>query len=392
MNRMARQIAWRFIGTLSAALVQFATYVLLARALGIGDYGVFAALFGIGSFITTLTGAGFTHRALRLRAEGDDPSVKRATMVAFRVSVGALLAIAVLIIGTFTGLPLASCVAAASFILIDAITDICQAVMAGADQLSRATMILVAQRLLLLTTTAVFVVTDQPSWLIGAALIATAANVAVTVRQWPRGSMLGKLITTSFSYWRANLASSLSQLETPVIALIGGSAASGLYGAGSRAGGPVNLLAQALLQAATPTLASVLPHERMSLFAQMRRVTWSIVGAALILAVPAGFAGAWLLGDEYTQVWPFIAGFVVSGALMGVNQAHQALLFAFDRAAAAARAVAIGAVAALLYAAVAAWALPIWALVFTPIVAQSVMQLGLARAVAAGREGGRVSD
>ncbi|HWU28367.1 MAG TPA: oligosaccharide flippase family protein [Microbacterium sp.] len=388
---MVHLIAWRFIGTLSAALVQFATYVLLARALGVGDYGVFAALFGVGSFITTLTGAGFTHRALRLRAEGDDPSVKRATMVAFRAALGTLLAVVVFLIGTSAELPVASCIVAASFILIDAVTDICQAVMAGADQLGRATMILIAQRLLLLTTAAAFVSTEQPSWLIGAALIATAANVAVTIRGWPRGSTLIKLITTSFSYWRANLASSLSQLETPVIALIGGSAASGLYGAGSRAGGPVNLLAQALLQAATPTLSTALPHERMSLFTQMRHVTWGIVGAALILAVPAGFAGAWLLGDEYTQAWPFIAGFVVSGALMGVNQAHQAVLFAFDRAASAARAVAIGAVAALLYAAVAAWALPIWTLILTPVVAQSVMQLGLARAVATGREDGRFS-
>lgn len=378
---MTARVLWRFVGTLVGALVQLVTFVVLARALGVSQYGGFAAVFGAGAFAATLTGAGFTHRALRLRAEETDPAQTRATMVTFRVVLAVLLAGLALVLGPLVGLSPVSCAVAAAFIAVDAATDVCQAALAGAGRLGAATALLISQRTLVLGAASLFAVTEDARVMLLTAVTVVGANTAMTVRRTPRLAGLPVLIRTSRPYWRANLAASLSQLEVLLIAMTGGSTPSGLYGAGSRAGSPVNLLAQALLQAATPALSAAPPDQRLPLFLRMRRVTWFIVTGAAVLAVPAGFAGAWLLGEGYRESWPIIAGFVVGGALMGVNQAHQALLFAEDRAGSAARAIAIGAVAALGYAAAAAALLPIWLLALTPVVAQLVMQIGLARAV-----------
>src|SRR5690606_34614216 len=278
-------------------------------------------------FAVTLSGAGFTHRALRLRAEPPGAVEKRATMAAYRVSAAVVIAALALAVSAVTGSPVASGVVAAIFISIDAVNDICQSALAGADRLGRATVVLICQRSLLLGAVIALAATDSALWVLAAALVMMAANAALTIRRMPRLTLLRELVRTSGSYWRANLASSISQLEVPLITMFGGTAPSGLYAAGARAGGPVNLLAQALLHAATPELSGSAASQRAALFRRMRRITWVIVGFALLAAGPAGLLGAWIFGDQYQRAWPIVAGFVVGGALMGVNQAHQALLF-----------------------------------------------------------------
>ncbi len=392
MSLTTGRVLWRFGGMAVAALIQFGTYVVLARFLGVDGYGAFAAVFGGGMFAVTLSGAGFTHRALRLRAEPAHAPEKRATMVAYRISAAAVIAALALVVASLTGSSAASGIIAAIFIAIDAVNDICQSALAGAGRLGRATVVLICQRALLLGAVIMLATTDSALWILAAALVMIATNAALTIRRMPSLALLRDLMRTSGSYWRANLASSISQLEVPLITMFGGTMPSGLYAAGARAGGPVNLLAQALLHAATPELSGAPALQRAVLFRRMRLITWAIVAIALLVAVPAGLLGAWIFGDEYTRAWPIVAGFVVGGALMGVNQAHQALLFAIGQAAPAARAIGVGALVALGFAVACALWLPIWCLAFTPVVAQGVMQAGLARAVRRSGEAVRKPD
>src|SRR5690606_6672592 len=120
-----------------------------ARFLGVDGYGAFAAVFGAGMFAVTLSGAGFTHRALRLRAEPREAAEKRATMVAYRILTAVVIAALALAVSAVTGSPVISGVVAAIFISIDAVNDICQSALAGADRLGRATIMLICQRSLL---------------------------------------------------------------------------------------------------------------------------------------------------------------------------------------------------------------------------------------------------
>lgn len=383
MKSIAGRAAGRLAGTAIAAGIQFVTYILLARTLGVAAYGVFAAAFAVGSFTSVLAGAGFTHRALRIRAETAGRALIVSTMVAYRIFLALVLGFGVGALAMSIGAPVISCTIAAAFIIIDGVTDICQAALAGAERLALATTLLVTQRALVLASAAAFSAGMSASWLSLPAALIVAVNSAVVIRQIPRPSLLVRLVRTSTGYWLANLAASISQLETPLIALVGIGSSAGLYGAASRAGGPVNLLAQAILLTATPTLSGAESTDRLRIFSRMRIITWCIAAVAGLLAIPAGFAGAWLLGAGFESSWPIIAGFVVGGALMGVNQAHQALLLAQGRASAAASAIGIGATVALVYAGLCAALLPIPWLALTPVIAQLVMQAGLARAVAA---------
>ncbi|ALJ19044.1 lipopolysaccharide biosynthesis protein [Microbacterium sp. No. 7] len=377
---MRRSVVLRFAGLAFASLVQAVTYIVLARTLGVAGFGSFSWIFAAGGLLVSVTGFGFTPRVLRT-GEGAEGDRLRSLAVTMRLAMGLSILVALAVVGAATGVATGVVAVALAFVAIDAITDLCQAALAGVRRIGYATVLLIAQRLIVLVAALTLMTVWMP-WVFGiVAAAVVAVNVASVVRTRPRVGELGATIVANRGYWAANLAASISQAEVPLITVFGGAPLAGLYAAGARAASPVNLLSQALLQVATPELTRSDKDARLALFRRTHRVTLWIVAAGVVLAVPAGLVGAWVLGPGFEAAWATVAGFVVGGTIMGANQAHQALLLAVGRPGLSARAVAIGAVTGVAAAAVIAATIGVPWLGLVPAIAQGTMYLLFRRAV-----------
>lgn len=381
---MKRSLTIRLAGMAAAALMQAVSYLLLARMLGAAQFGQFAALFAVGSLVSVLSGFGFTPLALRL-GSGADAARVRSTMVCIRLAVTAMIVALLAAVATTVGTAAQVVGLAVAFVAVDAMTDLCQACLAGARRIAAASAMLVAQRLAMLAAISALTLAHLPPGVLAAAAVTiVAANVGIVVRARPAPARAGRLILSSRGYWAANTAASISQLEIPMIVTLGGGVLGGLYAAGARAASPINLVAQAILQIATPDLTRADGPERWKLFLSLRRATAWLVLTGAVVALPAGMLVAWVLGDAYAGAWATVAGFVVGGAIMGANQAHQALLLAVGRAGESARCVAIGAVAGVAAAAVLAGTVGMPWIAVVPVIAQGTMHLLFRRAAARG--------
>lgn len=378
---MRSSIGWRTAGLAAAAGLQAASFLVLARELGAAGFGVFGTLFSLGSLMSVVVGFGLAARALRARAEPDAAALT-STMMAVRLLTTAGLVGAMAATVAATGIASGAAVAALAFTAHETVSELTQAVLAGRGAIRLATGLLVAQRAaVLLSIVGGGALHVRDGAVAGVVAVSIAVASALTITTRPRTGAIARLIATSRAYWASGLASAISRLEVPAITLVGGSTVAGMYAASERAVGPVTLLGQAVLQVSTPKLAAADPRTRRAMFVRTRRLTSRVMLAAVVVAVPAGLAGAALLGSGFAPAWAGIAGFVAGAGVMSANQAHQALLLSVGEARTAARCVATGAVCGVVAAAglTAVGGLPMLGL--TPVLAQGVMHVLLRRAV-----------
>lgn len=386
-------MAFRSGGAAAASLVQALSYLLLARALGLGDFGLFGALFAAGSFGYVISGVGAAPRMLRLQAESNADLVRSALFV-LRGGALAIILTLMAIAGGVLGLPPESVVMATSFVAVDAITDVGQPALSGMGRLRAATGLLVAQRCAMAAAVALFALVPGGAvpGLIAIPLVATATAAVypiLVVRRRVDPAGLWAVVRGNGGYWMTNLAASLGQLEVPLVAVLGAPALAGIYAAAARLISVVTIFSQAVGYVLTPRLASVSSNDaRAEIFARGRRATWMLQLGTVGLAVPIGLAAAALLGSDYSAGWYVFSGFVVGGGLMSVNQGSQALLLAEGRAADAARCVAVGALCGIVLAAAGAESGLLWVLAMAPASAQGVMMLLFRRTLRARRGAG----
>lgn len=370
---LRRSIGLRFAGMAVAAIAQAICFVVLARWFGPEDFGVFAACVAAGVLLYNVLGFGLTPLLLRT-GESREFDPVRSLAVSLRLAIAVLIGSGIVIAGSLASAPDDVVFVAAAIVIGDAMTDVCQAALAGSRRIVAATILLVVYRSALLLGVLAAVMTASAAWVIVAVVVMTGVNVVLVVRARPRWGGAVGLIRSSRGYWATNLASAITQLEVPVIAALGGASLAGNYAAGARTASPVNLLGRAILQVVTPELARD-PDTRVAMFARVRRAMNLMIGVGILVALPAGWLMTVLLGSGYEAAWAPAAGFVCGGVIMGANQAYQAYFLAAGRPAVAARAVAVGALAGVASAAGLAviGGLPWLGLV--PIIAQGTMQL-----------------
>lgn len=375
---MRRSVLLRFTGLATASLVQALSYVVLARTLGAAGFGSFSWLLSAGLLLISLTGFGFTHRMLRTPV-GEEGDGLRSLAVMTRLVMATLIGIVLAIVGVSLGVGTSVVTVAVAFLTIEAVTDLCQAALAGQRRIGYATVLLVIQRTAALGAVVSTLWTVIPFVFVAGAIV--MANAVSVLRRRPRMRGLSAAISSSRGFWAANLAASISQAEIPIITAAGGASMAGIYAGGVRAASPINLLSQALLHVSTPELTRIENEARWELFRRMHTVTLWVIAGAVVMAVPVGFAVAWLLGPGFEVAWATAAGFVLGGAIMGANQAHQALLLALGRPGLSARAVAVGAVAGVVSAAILATTVALPWLGLVPVITQGTMYLLFRRTV-----------
>lgn len=370
---MKRLVAGRFAASVVGSGLQAITLLLIATKLGVSDFGVFGVVFALGTVGSTLLGFGFPARALRLAAEAAPPRAA-STMALIRLLV--VLLFAACLCGVAIGLPtVAAVIAVAGAITsIEIVTELAQNTLTGTRRIRIASVLLVGQRLLVLAVVVWSADTRSMGLsLVLAAVVVVATNLATVIRARPLTAGASRFIREGFGYWRANVASSLNALEQPIVTAASGSIVGGLYAVGARITAPINLLSQATIAVTAADLATTEPAKRNQLFEKVRRFTAMVASFGVLVSIPVGMALAWLLGEGYERAWIPVAACVVAGTLMGVNQAHQSMLFAMHMPGTAARCVLIGSLSGLAAAAGGAAMFGIVGASVAPVLAQAIM-------------------
>jgi O-antigen/teichoic acid export membrane protein len=160
----------------------------------------------------------------------------------------------------------------------------------------------------------------------GAAAALLVALAALPVRG--HGESMRTILRGGRGYWLAGLAINVGQLDSVVVRGAVGLVGAGIYGAGSRIGGPLNIVTTSLLTLMVPTLAVLDAAGRRRAF---RRLLAPVGAYAAVLALLSPLVAGGLvlvLGEEYRDGWPVYVALVLGAAISALAQVRQAYLYA----------------------------------------------------------------
>ncbi|WP_183042331.1 lipopolysaccharide biosynthesis protein [Microbacterium sp. AG1240] len=362
-----------------ASLFQAIWFAAFAREAGPADFGVFGVVLSGCLLAGAALGFGFGSYALRMTESGTNHRSTVTTMLITRIGT------TVAIVSVAAAIALSTADSSSAVVLVGALSaavellgELGQGVMSGQRKILRAALVLVGQRLAPLC--GILIGSAFGDSLGGLSLGLGVALGVTTLGMLPYLSVpssLFALIARSRHYWSASLLSNVSQLESPLIGIVAGAGPVGLYAAANRVVSPASLLANALLNVLVPEIASQDDEtRRLDIFRRVRLAAFGLLFGLIMLSFPASYAVLLVLGPEYSEAFPIVAGFVIAAGVSGVSKVYQSMLFAIGDARSVARSIGVGAVVGLACVAVIGVALsPGW-LGLAPVAAQVVI-LGL---------------
>ncbi|CAM3594312.1 lipopolysaccharide biosynthesis protein [Smaragdicoccus niigatensis] len=348
--RLAADSLNRVGARMFAALLQAGFLLVLARAVGPTDLGAFSVVYSATLVAATVLGFGASTRILRISSE-DEPELTANALTALRL-VGLIAAIPIVLTivdGFFNygfAIVLAGTVVGAS----DQLAEYVLAKHSGNHRNTRASVVIVAQRLLLFGgLVAGLSVASLGVWggLVLSAILATMWTVVElgTVRFVWRD--MRALARSSVGYLFSSAVSSANQLEIIVLQPIASAAIAGQYALASRLMNPLTMCIAALQSIAIPELARADGPKR----SKVRRVVLLSgigYGAVLVLLSPVIVAVVLrVIGSEYDAARALLYAVVVSAALSSVAQMINSVLISEGRPGIGAINIAIGRVLAI---------------------------------------------
>ncbi|MGY1740237.1 MULTISPECIES: lipopolysaccharide biosynthesis protein [unclassified Blastococcus] len=303
--------------------------IALATEGGPAPFGAFVLTLTLGYVVHGLLGMGLSGWALRLAAE-PRASELAATMGRCRLAtaiLGSAFVGGIMLCwqsSSHTWQVLGAVVVGA----LDTIMDLAVSLLAGRGAQGAASVAIIVQRGLPLLGMVIGMLAGDA--FLGVAVGATAGLAFAVPLVWTRGhgTPLRSVLHGARGYWIASLATNASQLDSLLVSSAVGLRGAGIFGAGSRIGGPLNIVTNSLLSLVVPTLASLAAAERR---AAVRRLLppVGVYAAVLVVLSPVAASGlVALLGDAYQPGWPVYTSLVIGAAISSLAQVRQAYLFA----------------------------------------------------------------
>ena len=333
---MKRVIGGVVVGRLAGAVFQAVTFILVARAVPVAEFGVFAVVVTIAALATTVSDFGMTNIASRSVAQGRPDRAGMAVGAATLGTLGLMGAALIALVAVATAqqpalmwLPL--------FIIGTAVDKLAETYLG----------VLVARRESLWTTVSllarrsvpffvVFIWPDAPEMLIVfasgylagglAAVLICAPRVTTTLGRLPRPAYRGGLGHEGWHFTVTALAAQARTLDQVFVGAVSGTIAAAFYGAANRIVSPLYVFAQALSGIA-------LPHAVGRKRGILSRIVWVAMAAAVgvsasavLLAPIAEQVMIAVLGPSYAGAGPVLTAMVAAAPWIALSSPVAAML------------------------------------------------------------------
>lgn len=327
---LVRQSGARIAARITASALQAFGLLILARSLGVAQFGLFTVGVSLGYVIMSVTTWGAQYRVLRSAAE-NDPMALRATLLILQIGAVAVLAVGSLVLLNLQVLPIAG-FAGVTVAMVDQLNAFGQFDAAGAGSHRQASVMAVQQRALpaiaLVATLGAF---TWPLFLLATVLTA-GQPLAFSVLELKPFRPDRRVLRKGSGYWVYGMAQNAPQLEAPLLGLVATSFIAGLYGVANRVANPLTILSSALASIFIPEIARA-SDEKRRLHLGNRLIAVSVAYAVLV-SVCAGWIAplvVLLAGRTFAAAEPLIASTTVAAGLSAVSQAFNAILIADGR-------------------------------------------------------------
>lgn len=308
---MIKQFTWVTGGRIGAALIQAAMLILAALVLAPSGFGELSAALALAVLPQTIADFGITTFVLRQRAaDRADARIGEALWINDRASAvaGALYALAVLLYSAAMGHEYLALLPLAIWLATEKNADVWSSVLI-ADRDARMNVALLVLRrglalglfLGLVASHVDAVLAFTSSYAIASSIGASLTHVVVKRRIAARTQLgVRALLRSTGPYWVHTMATQARNLDTAIVAWIGGPFQAGLYAVASRLTNPLRILPTSLVAVAIPHIAS-------SGGVVERKLRW-LLGAVLVgmsaiyisIVLLAPWAVPAVLGDEYS--------------------------------------------------------------------------------------------
>lgn len=322
----ARRFALLAWSRVAASLLQAVLFALVARAMGLNDFGSFTIGLSIALLTMSVFELGLGNRSLRVLGD-DEPGRTVLTVILIR---GATNAIAIVLIFGIAALLLGispwAAAALALYVTGDLFGNLTQSLLIGLLRERTATILLLIRRLLPVALAGVFFLLAAESTesayiaLALSGLLGYVTGTAALLRESNRPHNLIMFIKNNLSFAATSFGSNLQQADALVVGAVGGSALAGLYGAAARLASPLNLLTGSVMQAIVPTLATRDHGERAVMMRTVLRVMTLAAGFLALAAACSPLIMLVLYGDEFVEGWPIASAVILMAALNALNQ------------------------------------------------------------------------
>lgn len=316
-------------GRVVSAATQVAIFALLARSLGVENFGLFSLVFGVAIFTLSVFDLGMGTRVLRGLRKSDERSALTTYSIVRAVLIILIPVIAVCVSTTTSAEPILL-VAASLYAVGDATGDVAVNIRQGLRASGSAMAILLVRRIATLTPLLLF--QDFHGAYLSMAAAFVVGVTAYAVCAWPlmgRAMSLKTLVMQNLTIVASGGAANVSQLDVSLVGVAAGPTAAGLYGAGIRLFNPINLAVTTMLQVLVPELAHLSDDmERKRQFVRARRVVIALAVVVAALSCVAPQLVIFLYGVEFEDAAPVAVAVFIAASLSAVGQLHLSWFYA----------------------------------------------------------------
>jgi len=367
---------WRIGARIASSGALGITLLLIARASPVGQFGQFVLTYSLALVVGIVIGFGAPARAMRSSAAVASVALQRSLFWLHTIVNVSVTAIA-LAVAAFLGMP-ATVVAGITFGASDTIQGYAQSHSAGLNLHREASLLIVTQRIAPCVSVIALLLSHNDN-LYQVIAIAFAIPLLIgaiaPLRSSGRGSLdLSTAVRGSLHWWTFSLSNLLTQLQTPVVGAVAGTAIAGLFGIALRVTGPMTLLTASVATVVVPELSRrVGTPEFAALSNRIIKLSWGYLLICLLAAVPITYLVMVIAGPDYRPAAPLVVAMVIAAGLSGCSQAIGAQFMAINQPASATTAIAAGGVVALIGLAALGLTRDALMLAVVPVLAQIVV-------------------
>ncbi|MCP2638110.1 hypothetical protein K0817_016275 [Microbacterium sp. HD4P20] len=320
-------MAISFGGRAGAAVAQAFLLALLARSLGVDDFGTYAVTYATCMFGFGVLDYGLTVRALAARGIEDVRGLFGALAI-FKAA-AFLLAMVVVAIILSTGLVASGPPQLLLFVSVlsaagDAFGNTSLVIQQGERRTWSATGWQLIRRLLALIPFAFgLTLTTAFACLAILGISGVVIFFVLAIRRAGRPTPLMSILRANHSSFLVGLGPNIAQLDSAALGATAGAQVAGLYGASTRLAAPMNLVVVSMMQVAVPEMAGDTdPNRRAQIFRASRRTALGLAAAFLLGSPLAPVITEIMLGDQFGEAAPIVGGVMVAAGFIAISQAY----------------------------------------------------------------------
>lgn len=311
---LLRRFVWITASRIVSALLQAISIVLVARAAGIADFGLLTAFMGIVIIFQALADFGIMTYVIRLRAQTPNSPHLAWSLQIYRrlgIALGASLAIVAVTMAMALSQPWWLLIPLGIAGCLERQGDIRLGMAVADGEVWKNSLNLVTRRSITLGLVLVAIRVDiDPVLAFGVASLAASllslwlSSTLVSVKksqQTASWETFKDIFRVSKSFWANSIGVQFRNLDTFLVAAIGGVSVGGYYGAISRSLNPLMMVSSSLAGIILPMAARVKGKTGRDIKMPVLFVTILTSTMYLILAVNAETLVMLLFGDEYLQ-------------------------------------------------------------------------------------------